>query len=384
MLMPLYFPDHQAPKVAIIGGGYAGLAAMVTIRERLPEAEITLIDPREHHLKITHLHETFRRPLMEMQLSFRRLEQRFGIRFLQGAVDYDEDLLELWLEEGCLPLGQESVDFDYLLWATGAGIRKLDKGEFILDLSDFTRTPAPKLIQQQLERAQSPHPVISVVGSGATGIQFLFELAHYLREHGQPAALRLVDAGDAPLRQFNPKLGRYVMSRLQDLGIDYVPNHVFESQTADRINLKNQDTGEAVELSSALSLLFVGMGGGPRLETNLFGQLKLKGKVRSKIFAAGDAAHYPVPGSNALSAQTALRKGRLAGRNILRHCSRLKLLEPYLHRDLGYVIGMGPADAVGWVGLEGNIVAGEPANLLKAVVESQYDLLLAGMDTYIL
>ena len=384
MLMPLYFPGHEAPRVVIVGGGYAGLAAMVTIRERLPDAEITLIDPREHHLKITHLHETFRRPLAEMQLSFRRLEERFGIRSLQGSLAFDEDLLELWLEEGSLSLGEEKVGFDYLLWATGAGIKKVDKGEHCLDLSDFTRTSAPELIQQHLDRAETGKPMISVVGSGATGIQFLFELAHYLREHGQPAGLRLVDAGDAPLRQFNPKLGRYVVSRLQDLDIDYVPNHVFEAQTPDRINLKNQDTGEAVELPSALSLLFVGMGGGRRLETNLFGQLKLKGKVQRKIFAAGDAALYPVPGSNALSAQTALRKGRLAGRNILRHSSRLKLLEPYLHRDLGYVIGMGPSDAVGWVGLEGNIVAGQPAALLKEVVESQYDLLLAGMDTYIL
>jgi NADH dehydrogenase len=39
---------------------------------------------------------------------------------------------------------------------------------------------------------------------------------------------------------------------------------------------------------------------------------------------------------------------------------------------------------VGWVALEGNIVAGQPATILKEVVEAQYDLLLAGMDTYVL
>jgi NADH dehydrogenase len=39
---------------------------------------------------------------------------------------------------------------------------------------------------------------------------------------------------------------------------------------------------------------------------------------------------------------------------------------------------------VGWVALEGNIVAGQPAVLLKEVVEAQYDLLLAGLDTYLL
>jgi NADH dehydrogenase len=62
----------------------------------------------------------------------------------------------------------------------------------------------------------------------------------------------------------------------------------------------------------------------------------------------------------------------------------VKLLEPYIHRDLGYVISMGPNDAVGWLGLPQNIVAGQPATLIKEIVEAQYDLLLAGLDTFVI
>ena len=85
-----------------------------------------------------------------------------------------------------------------------------------------------------------------------------------------------------------------------------------------------------------------------------------------------------------MTAQSAVRKGKLAARNILRHSGTLKLLEPYLHRDLGYVVNLGPADAVGWLALEGNVVSGIPALLIKEVVAAQYDLLLAGIDTYLI
>jgi NADH dehydrogenase len=85
-----------------------------------------------------------------------------------------------------------------------------------------------------------------------------------------------------------------------------------------------------------------------------------------------------------MSAQSAVRKGRLVARNILRAAGPVKIMEPYLHRELGYVISMGPSDAIGWLGFESNVVAGLPAGLAKEVIEAQYDLLLTGIDTYIL
>ena len=96
MFMPLYFPARQAPRVVIVGGGYAGLAAMVTLREHCPEAALTLLDPRDYHLKITHLHEGFRRPLDTLRVPFALLEQRFDVRHLRAALGVDEDALTLF------------------------------------------------------------------------------------------------------------------------------------------------------------------------------------------------------------------------------------------------------------------------------------------------
>lgn len=384
MLMPLYFPSREAPRVVIIGGGYAGLSALVTLRERRPDAEITLIDPRPDHLKITHLHETFRHPLKDYTVPFARLAQRFDFRHIQAELAIDDATLSQWAADRAVEVHGDWVEFDYLLCATGAGFRRLEPSPDCLGLEDFTRTAGPELLQPWLEGGDGAEKVISVVGSGATGIQFLFEIEHYLRVSGQPCRLRLVDSGEMPLQQFNAKLGRYVEARMQDRGIEYLPNRYFRNQLDGLIEVEDTETGERSTYPSVLSLLFIGMQADQRIHTNVFGQVQVGGKTLGRVFAAGDGSRFAVPGSNSLSAQSALRKGRLVARNILRHSSVFKLLEPYLHRDLGYVIGMGPTDAVGWVALEGNIIGGQPAAVLKDIVEAQYDLLMAGMDTYVL
>jgi hypothetical protein len=37
-------------ELVIIGGGYAGLAALITLGKQAPDAEITLVDPHPCHL----------------------------------------------------------------------------------------------------------------------------------------------------------------------------------------------------------------------------------------------------------------------------------------------------------------------------------------------
>lgn len=384
MFIPFYFPRKDRLRIVMVGGGYAGLAALATLREHRPDAEIVLIDPRPYHLKITHLHETFRRPLADFRLPFRVLESRFGIRHLQAELPMDEAALKLWNTERALVAGDETLEFDYLLWATGAAFRRLEKEENSLDLDDFATTAGPDLLDEYFDPAGKEERFITVVGAGATGIQFLFEIVHFIRERRLPCRLRLVDGDETPLRQFQPELGRYVAARLAELGVDYVPGYFFRGQEAGRILIEGRATGETSELPSALSLLFVGKNPAACLETNWFGQVLVEGRTLDRVFAAGDCSRYRRPGSNALSAQTAVRKGKLAARNILRHSGEVKLLEPYLHQDLGYVVSLGPSDAVGWIGLERNVVGGLPAVLVKEIVEAQYDLLLAGVDTYVL
>ena len=223
-----------------------------------------------------------------------------------------------------------------------------------------------------------------MVGGGATGIQFLFEIAHFLRRRKISHKLRLIDSGERVLKQFSEDFSRYAQTRMSDLGIDFYPDTLYRGQQAGKILLEEKKTGQQFELPSALSFLFLGKKPENILSANTFGQVLLGNEPLQNIFTAGDCSSYHSFGSNTMTAQSAVRKGKLAARNILRHSGTLKLLEPYLHRDLGYVVSLGPTDAVGWLALQGNVVGGLPALVIKEVVEAQYDLLLAGIDTYLI
>lgn len=384
MFMPFYVAGRDRLRVVIVGGGYSGLAALVALREHRPDAEIVLVDPRPHHLKITHLHESVWRPLTDFLLPFRALEHRFGIRHVQAELHMDETLIKQWNAERMLAIDEEVLEFDYLLVAIGAGFRRLEKADGVLDLDDFTAEAGSELLEKRLGGTGSGERCLTVVGSGSTGVQFLFEIAYFLRERRIPCRLRLVDADSAPLAQFPSKLARYAEARLGDLDIEYRPNCFFRSQSSGHAVIEGRKTGELTELPSDLSLLFIGKSPILRFQANLFGQIVVDGKILGRVFTAGDCSNYRGPGSNAMTAQSALRKGRLAARNILRASGPLGIPEPYLHRDLGYVISMGPRDAVGWIALERNVVAGFPAKVVKELVEAQYDLVLDGIDTYLL
>ncbi|MGX2032378.1 FAD-dependent oxidoreductase [Methylocaldum gracile] len=384
MFLPFYFPSKEALKLVIVGGGYSGLSALITIREYRPDAEIVLIDRRPYHLKITHLHESFRRPLTDFKVSFAALEKRFNFRHVMADLRFDDTALKQWQSDRVIPVGQEEIGFDYLLIATGAGFKKLEKPSRVIDLDDFIEKPGPEVLQENLAAANSSAPWITVVGGGATGIQYLFEIANFVRERRIPCRLRLVDSEHRVLTQFNAKLGQYAEARMADLGIEHVTGRFFRAQEADRVVLEEVETGELSELDSQLSLLFVGKSANIRLHANFFGQVVVDGDILDRVFTAGDCSYYRSLGSNAMTAQSAVRKGKLAARNILRHSGLVKLLEPYLHRDLGYLVSLGPQDSVGWVALERNVVGGFPAAVVKEIVEAQYDLLLAGIDTYVL
>ena len=380
--LPFYVPSAAPPKVIIAGGGYAGLAALISFYRHCPAAEVTLIDPREDHFKITHLHELFRPAHANMRVPFAVLAQRFGFRYVCGELRFSEETLNQWESDRSLSINDEILPFDYLLLATGAGIAKVEGSERLLDLEDLCREPAPDIIRRLTELDESLP--ISLVGGGATGIQFFFEIAHWLKSEGKANPLRLIDAGDNVLQQFTPELGRYVHSRMVDRGIEFIPGTLFLGPEGTDIRVENRQTGEQTKWVSGLTFCFVGKRSSLALDTNSFGQVVVGSQTLAHIFAAGDGSRYRSIGSNAMTAQSAVRKGKLCARNILRHSGKLKILEPYLHQDLGYVISLGPQDAIGWVGLQANVVAGSPAVVVKELVEAQHELLLAGIDTYLI
>lgn len=349
----------------------------------MPGASITLVDPGSHHLKITHLHETFRYPLEDLLIPFSALANRFGCRHVRAKLMLDESMLRQWQSNKYLVVNNEILEFDYLLVASGAPAPQMQKSDTVLDLQDFMATAGSSLLDGIITASDSRKQSISVIGGGATGIQFLFEIAHFLRRRDADCKLRLIHGEDRVLTQFHSSLSSYTHARMADLEIEFYPHTRFLEQQGGDLLLRECETGREFDLPSSRTLLFIGKQPEVMFSANAFGQVLVEGKPLQNIFTAGDCSTYNSFGSNAMTAQSAVRKGMVAGRNILRHSSVVKLLEPYFHRDLGYVISLGPTDAVGWLAAERNMVEGMPALMIKELVEAQYDLLLTGIDTYL-
>lgn len=382
--LPFYIPQRKKLKIVIVGGGYAGIAALTTFLRYMPDADIIIVDPKSQHIKITHLHETFRYPLQDFLVPFSSLEKRFGCRHICAELVTNKTNILQWQNDKSVTINKEKIGFDFMLITSGATTKQAKlRGKNVLDLSSFQATSGPHLLNLHPITTNQEKLFISVIGGGATGIQFLFELAHYLQRKNIKSNLSLIHSNDRVLKQFPVGFSSYTEDRMTELGIDHYPDTYYKEQLTDEILLEAKETRKKFSLPSKITLLFLGNSQENRLTANTFGQVLIDDHPLQNIFTAGDCSYYHSYGTNTMSAQSSVRKGKLAARNILRSSGALKLFEPYLHHDLGYVVSLGPADAVGWMARENNVVRGIPALVIKEFVESQYDLLLTGIDTYL-
>ena len=370
-------------KLIIIGGGYAGLSALITLRKRAPDAEITLIDPRPRHLIITRLHETVHRPLDTIQVPYSLLAKRFGFNHKQQAIQFDEDLLRLWNTQKAIQVGEESLPFDYLLIATGALPIQAVTETDVYDLNAISQRCFAPVFEQFIANTDANEKTITIVGAGPTGIQFAFEMAHVLLACHADYQLNLIEGGDKLLSPFPSAIARYVEKRLFEKRITVLKSQFYKGIQGREIVLHDSRSGEKSFLKSDLTLLLLGKKPELLLHANSSGQVVLDHNVLTHIFTAGDCSCYDDFGSNLMTSQSALRKGKAAANNILLKAGILRFCLPYMHKDIGYLLSLGPDDAVGWIGSKNAIVSGLPAFIAKEGIEAQYDWLLSGIDSYV-
>jgi NADH:ubiquinone reductase (H+-translocating) len=370
-------------KLIIIGGGYAGLSALITLRKQAPDAEITLIDPRPNHLIITRLHETVHCPLDKIQIPYSLLAKRFDFIHKQQAIQFDEDLIRAWDSNKVIQLGEESLPFDYLLIATGAlPIQSVTEPD-VFDLNAISQHGFANVLEQFIARSDANEKTINIIGAGPTGIQFAFEIAHVLLACHADYQLNLIEGGDNLLSPFPAAIGRYVEKRLFEKRITVLKSQFYKGKQGREIVLEDSHSGDKSVQASDLTLLLLGKKPELLLHANSSGQVVQDRNALTHIFTAGDCSHYDDFGSNLMTSQSALRKGKAAAKNILLEAGILRFCLPYMHQDIGYLLSLGPGDGVGWIGSKNAIVSGLPAFIAKEGIEAQYDLLLSGIDSYV-
>jgi NADH dehydrogenase FAD-containing subunit len=133
------------PTIAVLGGGFGGLETAFYLRRKvLDQADITLVSDRDHFLfKPNTIYIPFGLNPDKLKIPLRRPTQRKGIHFIQAKVE------ELDAETKTVKAAGTSLRFDYLVVATGAGMRPAE----VPGLAEYAQTIWTPLDMLKLQAA---------------------------------------------------------------------------------------------------------------------------------------------------------------------------------------------------------------------------------------
>jgi NADH:ubiquinone reductase (H+-translocating) len=354
-----------APRVVIVGGGFAGLYAARALR-RAP-VDVTLVDRRNHHLFQPLLYQVATAALNPSDIAapIRRVlrKQRNCRVLLAEAVGVDVAGKRLLLADDVLP-------YDYLLLATGATHAYFGHDEYarfapglksIEDALDIRRRVL--LAFELAERTTDPVKrqaclTFVVVGGGPTGVELAGALAEIAR-HALADEFRAIDPRQARvvlveglprlLNTFPPALSEKAARQLTRLGVEVRTDTMVQGIDehgviigADRIEAHTVIWAAGVAASSLARSLGVPLdrAGRVRVEPDL----SVPG--HPEIFVLGDLAILEQDGKPVTGlAAVAVQEGPHAAMNVVR-ALRGEPSAPFRYADKGILATIGRKAAV--------------------------------------
>jgi NADH dehydrogenase len=360
--------QKRIPRIVIVGGGFAGLAAAKALK-RTP-AKITLIDRANHHLFQPLLYQVATSVLTPGQIAapIREVLREYpNITVLLGEVT-NVDKEQRVVRFNTLDRVGVVEPYDYLILATGVRHSYFGHPEFekfapgVKSLADAVAIRNKILAAfEQAEAEEDPGKhrellTFVLVGAGATGVEMASAIAVLVRKtlrsefrRIDPGSARvvLVDMAQRVLGTFPQELSLAARRRLESLGVEVLlgngVDHVDENGVViagKRITSKTVIWTAGVAPSPAGKWLNV--------ETDRAGRVKVRPDLtvpgHSEIFVVGDTATLdqdakPLPGV----AQVAIQGGRYAGKLIDARVMGRSLPRSFRYFDKGNmaVVGQG-------------------------------------------
>jgi NADH dehydrogenase len=351
-------PADGAPRVIVVGAGFAGLAAVKALDRT--GAQVMLVDRNIYSTFQPLLYQVATGGLNPGDVAFplRVFAAKHGTSFRHGELRrIDAAARRITLTDGAV------LDYDYLVLGTGVsaayyGVTGAEEHTVGL----YTRRDAVVLRDHVLDRLeqldiQGPGKAVNftVVGGGATGVELAGALAElralddaFPEVDQADENIHLVEMAPALLAPFHPRLQANALAELRRRGVDVRLNTKIREITEDRVILEDGDelpsdvTVWAAGVSAPAGLSHWGLpqGHGGRIEVGP--DLRVAGQDR--IFATGDIAlieDQPLP----QVAQPAIQSGRHAGRQIARLMAG-QPTRPFRYHDKGIMATIGRRSAV--------------------------------------
>src|ERR1700674_2386752 len=232
-------------RIVIVGGGFAGVAAVHALRHA--DAEVVLIDRRNHQIFQPLLYQVATAVLSpaEIAVPIRQLEVKQRNLSVLLAEVTGVDVASRTIEASSPGVGVRKIAFDYLVVATGMRPSYFGQDEFaryapgLKSLSDAERIRAKILGAFELaattedEDERTRQMTFVLVGAGPTGVELAASLAQMVRvtlrgnfRRIDPAktSIILLDGAKRVLPTFAESVSRKVARRLEKLGVKVVTN----------------------------------------------------------------------------------------------------------------------------------------------------------------